>query len=182
MTPTTPTNPQTNNTLYHFCPDTLASACASALIHLSARLRHQSTVIVPYSFTTGDAGMYKAIADTDDIAFAPVRQITVLPGIPYSVRQRMHLYYDITDLVGMLSLQDHVAAKGFVDSESMTHITTQSLMLSRLYVIMGHDEFAAHIAYRLDAFPDTPYSIFDDDEALNILRQSDEDAMRKEML
>lgn len=159
---------QKAKSFYHLCDDTFQSALGSCFIHLKAEA-DQKSVIVQYFDDVilpipDDAILF--MPDRlckNSLFFSHVRKI-----ISENPDVQICVYHSLPQLARYLFLTDRRSARIFAEQESNDSLTTQSLLLRRLYIALGHIDFAAHIAHRLFS-TDNPYLILLDDEAIATL-------------
>lgn len=155
---------------YHLCDDTFQSALGSCLIHLKAEA-DQKSVIVQYF----DDEIRSLPIPDDAILFMPDHLFKnygfaayVQKIISENPDVRICVYSSLSNLARDLFLIDRRSATVFAMQEDNNNLTTQSLLLRRLYIVLGHIDFAAHIAHRLFS-ADNPYLILLDHDAIAAL-------------
>lgn len=164
---------------WHLCPKNLYGGLASALIHLRARL---DGLPVTSQFVNPPPRLLLCPPEHATIflmsEYAEDIEEEAYPFSEYALESRPPervIYYDnLPDLADRLHLAQHIAAHDLAVVESVPTLTNQSILLSRLYNQLAHDDFAAYIAHRLFTQPHYGYRILQDEEALRALFEADE--------
>ena len=171
--------PRTHEEYWLLCPKNSISGLAAALLHLRARLdglpvttQFVNPVSRPLITPPQDAIIYLSSGYKEEVA------ADKYPFSEFDLDKRSTgrvVYYDdLSDLLAHLQLSNHIAARELVHAEAPRTLTNHAILLARLYMQLGHDDFAAYIAHRLFTQPHYGYRILEDEEALQVLRDADE--------
>lgn len=163
---------QKAKSFYHLCDDTFQSALGSCLIHLKAEADQKSVIVQYFDDATlpipDDAILIMPDRLLENCVFiGHVRKI-----ISENPDVQICAYSSLPQLARYLFLADRRSVRIFAEQEGNDKITTQSLLLRRLYIALGHIDFAAHIAHRLFS-TDNPYIVLLDDDAIATLIRYD---------
>lgn len=171
--------PKPREEYWHLCPMSLYGGLASALIHLRARLDGlpvTSQLVNPLPRFLVWPPEHVTIFLMSEYA-EDIRE-GAYPFSEFALESRPSdrvIYYSsLPDLVEHLHLSQFIAARDLAEVESVSRLTNQSLLLSRLHMQLGHDDFAAYIAHKLFSQPHYGYRILEDEEALRALSEADE--------
>lgn len=173
------TKPRTHEQYWLLCPKNTTSGLAAALLHLRARLdglpvttQFVNPVSRPLIIPPQDAIIYLSSGYKEEVA------ADEYPFSEFDLDKRgagRVIYYDdLSDLLNHLQLSNHIAARELVHAEAPRTLTNHAILLARLYMQLGHDDFAAYIAHRLFTQPHYGYRILEDQEALQALMDADE--------
>lgn len=170
--------PKPREEYWHLCPENLFGGLAAALIHLRARLdglpvTSQLVNPLPHFLACPPEHatiflMRRYAKDIREGAY-PFSEFA-LESRP---SDRVIYYSSLPDLVEHLHLSQFISARDLAKVESVSPLTNQSILLGRLYLHLGHDDFAAYIAHKLFSQPHYGYRILEDEEALRTLLMAD---------